>query len=499
MKSINEFLKLTEKYNVIPVFRETIADLETPLSAYMKIDNPEYSFLLESVEGGERIARYSFLGREPFMTFFYKNGQVCINSKNEKKVINTTDPLKILKEIFDNFKVAPVKGLPRFHGGAVGYIGYDIVKLYEKIPQKNKIDDLNWPDLYFMFADILMVFDHIYHKIQVVYNVIIEKDDTREDKKRKYNNALKKIDSIIKELNGPLKKIKLKETKAKTKLIFYTKKEEFKNMVKKTVNLIKNGEAIQVVLSQRFKILYSGDPLNIYRSLRIVNPSPYMHYLRFGDILIIGASPELMVRVENGKIELRPIAGTRKRGKTEEEDKKLEIELLNNEKEKAEHIMLVDLGRNDVGRVSEIGTVKVKDLMVIERYSHVMHIVSSVEGKLKKGKDIFDVLKSTFPAGTVSGAPKVRAMQIIEEMEKVKRGPYAGIVGYISFSKNLDSCISIRSIYFNKNKAIIQAGAGIVADSKSEKEYEETINKAKALFKAIELSNSFIFKKGVKL
>ncbi len=489
----DEFYKLTKKYNIIPVFKETIADLETPLSAYMKIDNPEYSFLLESVEGGEKIARYSFLGREPFMTFSYKQGKVYINSKNEHKIIETNDPLQILKEIFSKYKVAPEKGLPRFHGGAVGYIGYDIVKLYEKVPAAPKKDNLNWDDLFFMFTDILMVFDHISHKIQVVYNISIEEKDNINSLRKKYYLAIKKIDAIIKELNRNIKLKKIKKDTGKLKINYYTQKEKFLENVNKTVNLIKNGEAIQVVLSQRFDVNYNGDPLNIYRCLRIVNPSPYMHYLRLGDKVIIGASPELMVRVENGKIELRPIAGTRKRGKDEEEDKKLETELLNDEKERAEHIMLVDLGRNDIGRVSEIGSVKVKDLMTVEKYSHVMHIVSGVEGKLKKGKDIFDVLKSTFPAGTVSGAPKVRAMQIIEEMEDVKRGPYAGLVGYISFSGNIDTCISIRTIYFHNKKAVIHAGAGIVADSKPEKEYQETINKAKALFKAIELSKNMEF------
>lgn len=490
---LKEFLKLARKYNIIPVFKETIADLETPLSAYMKINNPEYSFLLESVEGGEKIARYSFLGREPFMTFFYKDGNVHINSKKQKKIIKTDDPLKVLKEIFSRYKAAPVKGLPRFQGGAVGYIGYDTVKLYEKVPLIPKKDNLSWPDIFFMFTDILMIFDHISHKIQIVYNIFIDEKENKNSLLKKYYKAIKKIDSIIKELNNNIKIKKLRQDKEKIKIKHLISKEKFKENVKKIVELIKNGEAIQVVLSQRFESIYKGDPLNIYRCLRIVNPSPYMHYLRFSDKIIIGASPELMVRVENGKIELRPIAGTRPRGKTEEEDKKLEKELLNDEKEIAEHIMLVDLGRNDVGKVSEIGSVRVKDLMTIEKYSHVMHIVSGVEGILKKDKDIFDVLKSTFPAGTVSGAPKVRAMQIIEEMEEIKRGPYAGLVGYISFSKNIDTCISIRTIYFHKEKVIIQSGAGIVADSVPEKEYKETINKAKALFKALELAKKMKF------
>ncbi len=486
----DEFYKLTKKYNIIPIFKETMADLETPLSAYMKIDNPEYSFLLESIEGGEKIARYSFLGREPFMIFFYKQGKVYINSKKEHKIIETADPLQVLKNIFSKYKVAPKKGLPRFHGGAVGYIGYDIVKLYEKVPSFSKKDNLNWADMFFMFTDILMVFDHISHKIQVVYNIFIDEKDNITSLNKKYFSSIKKIDLIIRELNKNIKLKRIKKDTGRFKINYYTPKEKFMKNVRKTVDLIKNGEAIQVVLSQRFDVNYNSDPLNIYRVLRIINPSPYMHYLRFGDKVIIGASPELMVRVENGKIELRPIAGTRKRGRDEEEDKKLEEELLNDEKERAEHIMLVDLGRNDVGRVSETGSVMVKDLMTVEKYSHVMHIVSGVEGKLKKGKDIFDVLKNTFPAGTVSGAPKVRAMQIIEDMEDIKRGPYAGLVGYISFSGNIDSCISIRTIYFCNKKAVIQAGAGIVADSKPAKEYQETINKAKALFKAIELSKN---------
>ena len=485
MVEINEFLKLTRKYNVVPVCKEILADLETPLSAYLKIDNPEYSFLLESIEGGEKIARYSFLSREPYEIFYYKEGIAYVVKQGKEKKIKTDNPFEELRKIFKKYNSAPLKGMPEFTGGAVGYIGYDVVKRYEKIPEIPKDDNLNWPDMFFMFVNILMVFDHITHKIIIINNVFIEKNDTKERLIKKYEKASRELDRIIKSLKKPLVLKSKKKIKTKFKIKCFTKKEEFKKNVAKLVKLIHNGEMIQTVLSQRFLVKYSGNPIDIYRSLRSINPSPYMHFLRMGEKIIIGASPELMVKVEDRQVILRPIAGTRKRGKNEYEDKKLEEELLNDEKEKAEHIMLVDLGRNDIGRVAEYGSVKVNELMKIERYSHVMHIVSEVKGKLRKDKDIFDVIKATFPAGTVTGAPKVRSMQLIEYMENIKRGPYAGAVGIISFSGNLETCISIRSIYMDKDKAYIQSGAGIVADSKPDKEYRETQNKARAMILAI--------------
>jgi anthranilate synthase component 1 len=477
-------------YNVIPVYGETLADMETPLSAYMKIDKPENSFLLESIEGGEKTARYSFLSREPYEVFTYKDGRVIREERGGKKIIiDTKDPMAILKKIFSGFKSAPVAGLPNFSGGAVGYIGYDVIKLYEKVPHENKIDTLGWPDIYLMFNDVLMVFDHVYHKIQVVVNIMTEHGDKSANISKKYSKACNKIKTIIRDLRKPGGEEKPARVKAGA-IRHFTKPAEYKAIVKKTVALIKNGEAIQVVPSQRFGASFSGDPLLIYRSLRTVNPSPYMHYLHMKDKVIIGASPELMVRVENKTAEVRPIAGTRRRGKTEEEDKKLEKELLSDGKERAEHVMLVDLGRNDLGKVCETGSVVVGGMMFIERYSHVMHIVSSVTGKLKPGSDCFDVFKSAFPAGTVSGAPKVRAMQIIDEMERYKRGPYAGAVGIISFSGDMETCISIRTIYYSKGRITMQAGGGVVADSKPDFEYMETLNKAKAVFEAVKKAGS---------
>jgi anthranilate synthase component I len=486
---LKEVLKLSKSFNIIPVYGETLADLETPLSAFMKIDNLENSFLLESIEGGEKTARYSFLSREPYEIFSYADGVITRDRKGRKETIHTNDPIAELKKIFNDFKPAKVKGLPDFSGGAVGYIGYDVIKLYEKVPHDNKIDTLGWPDIYLMFNDVMMIFDHVYHKIQVVNNIFISADDSTAKIKAKYKKAVSKIKNIITGLREPLKPIKMKPVKIGS-MKNLTSPKEYKDAVAKTVELLNNGEAIQVVLSQRFEADFNGNPINMYRSLRTVNPSPYMHFLSMNGKYIIGASPELMVRVVDGIAQVRPIAGTRPRGATYEQDMAMEKELLSDTKERAEHVMLVDLGRNDLGRVCEMGTVKVDDMMIVERYSHVMHIVSGVSGKLKKDCDVFDAFISTFPAGTVSGAPKVRAMQIIDEMEKYKRGPYSGAVGIISFSGNMETCISLRTIYHSGGKLVVQAGAGIVADSVAETEYKETLNKSMASFEAIKRVNS---------
>ena len=486
---LKQVLQLSKTYNVIPVYGETLADMETPLSAYMKIDDPENSFLLESIEGGEKTARYSFLSRKPYEIFTYKDGAITRDRAGVKTVIKTNDPLAELKKIFAGFKSASVAGIPDFNGGAIGYIGYDVIKLYEKVPHTNKIDTLGWPDIYLMFNDVLMIFDHVYHKIQVVNNIFISEGDSAAKVKAKYIKAVSKIKHIIAGLKKPLKPMSMKPVKI-GKVKNYTTPAEYKNSVKKTVDLLNNGEAIQVVLSQRFGADFKGNPINMYRSLRTVNPSPYMHFLQMDGKYIIGASPELMVSVKNGTAEVRPIAGTRKRGKTPAEDMAMEKELLSDVKERAEHVMLVDLGRNDLGRVCEPGSVMVNDMMIVEKYSHVMHIVSGVSGTLKKECGVFDAFISTFPAGTVSGAPKVRAMQIIDEMEKYKRGPYSGAVGIISFSGNMETCISIRTIYYGNGKLIMQSGAGIVADSKPEFEYKETLNKAMATFEAVKRVNA---------
>lgn len=482
--SYEDFCKKAKKGNLVPVYKEILADLETPVSAFLKIDDGKYSYLLESVEGGEKWGRYSFLGTSPFLIIRAKDKRIAV-IKNGKKNISDTDenPLLILKRLLREYKPVSIDGLPPFFGGAVGYLAYDMIRHFEDISLKKR-GSLELPDMVFMFTDTLLIFDNIRQRIKVVSNAFVKEKGTR----KAYNDAKIKIDGIIEKLKrmaadkgqGNIKKdIRLSSN--------YTKK-GFEKAVEKNKEYIKAGDIFQVVLSQRFNTELKSEPFNVYRALRAVNPSPYMFFLRLGDFSMAGSSPEVLVRCEDGEITLRPIAGTRKRGKTAEEDKALEKELLADPKERAEHIMLVDLGRNDVGRVSEMGSVNVDELMVIEKYSHVMHIVSNIKGRLKKGMDAFDVIMACFPAGTVSGAPKIRAMQIIDELEPTMRGPYAGAVGYFSFSNNMDTCINIRSVIMKDKTAYIQAGAGIVADSVPSNEYQETVNKAKAMVRAIEMA-----------
>ncbi|MDD5421896.1 MAG: anthranilate synthase component I [Candidatus Omnitrophota bacterium] len=482
----DEFIKLAKKGNLIPVYREILADFETPLSCFMKIDKGDYSFLLESVEGGENLARYSFLGSAPSLVFSSKGDTVCVAEGKKTKRFAAKDPIEELKKIVGRYNFVKTKGLPRFSGGLVGFFGYDMVRYMEKLPDKNA-DDLRIADSLFMLTDTLLIFDHVDHLIKVVSNAHV-----RGDPAASYDEAVSKIEKIVKDLKAvckspapaPLATKKTKPLKLKSN---FTRK-QFEDVVRKAKDYIRKGDIIQVVPSQRFETPIHSEPFQIYRALRSINPSPYMYYLKMKEFCLVGSSPEIMVRCENGTVELRPIAGTRPRGASDEEDARLMKELLADPKEKAEHIMLVDLGRNDVGRVCDYRSVKVSDLMTVEKYSHVMHIVSDVSGKLKKGKDAFDVVRATFPAGTVTGAPKVRAMEIIDELENVKRKTYAGCVGYFSFSGNLDSCITIRTILIKDKTAYIQAGGGVVADSRPEREYQETINKAKALVKAIEMA-----------
>lgn len=468
-----EFTNLSKSGNLIPIYKEFIADTETPVSAFKKIVDKKnkYSFLLESVEGGEKIARYSFLGADPQKVFIFKQGK---------------DPFLQLKKIMAKYKPVKIEGLPRFHGGLVGYINYDAVRYIEDIPDKN-IDDLKIPVMQFMLADTLLAFDHVKHKILIISNAFI-KNKSRPGKS--YDEAINKILKFEKKLNKTLKEkdFEIPHEPAKPlKIRSNFTKEEFEGKIEAAKEHIKDGDIIQVVPSQRFETTFFGNPFDVYRVLRIINPSPYMYFLKFKDLKIVGSSPEVMVRFENKVATIRPIAGTKPRGRNDKEDEKFEEDLLSSEKEKAEHIMLVDLARNDLGRVCEPSSVKVNELMKIERYSHVMHIVSNVIGTLKEDKDAFDLIKASFPAGTVSGAPKVRAMEIIDELENVKRGPYAGAIGYFSFSGEMDTCITIRTLVLLKNKAYIQAGAGIVADSIPQTEYEESVNKARAVLKAIEL------------
>jgi anthranilate synthase component 1 len=485
--SKQEFLKLAKKTNVIPVYREILCDLLTPVSSFQRLKG-EYSYLLESIEGEEKIARFSFIGIEPSMVLKSKGNSVELREDGKIERLFTDSPLKEIERIMRAFKPASIKDLPRFSGGFVGFMGYNTVRFFEELPDKN-FDDLNVEDSIFIMPQSHVIFDHSTHKIKVVVNVRVSKAQSAKRKAQVYNTAVKKIEEIIARLNSPLKKQKLKIDKKEPHRIKsnFTKR-EFETAVRKAKDYIKAGDIIQVVLSQRFQTNLRCEPFDVYRALRSINPSPYMYYLNFGNIKLIGASPELLVRCESNVVETRPIAGTRPRGRDKREDIKLEKELLQDVKEKAEHIMLVDLGRNDIGRVCEPGTVKVSEFMFIERYSHVMHIVSNCVGYLAKDKNSYDVLKAAFPAGTVTGAPKIRAMEIIDELENTRRGPYAGAVGYFSFSGNMDTCINIRSILVKNDNAFIQAGAGIVADSVPSREYQETVNKAKAMLRAIKLA-----------
>ncbi len=483
-----EFKKKAKEGNLIPVYREVLADLETPLSAFLKLKSRR-CFLLESVEGGEKWARYSFIGADPSITIEGKGRDLIITRGRKKEKVHTkNDPLEAVSAELAKYRPVIIPGLPRFFGGFVGYIGYDTVRYFEKLPDNGR-PGLDLPDIFLMFTDTLVVFDNLTHKIKVISNAHIEGSPVKA-----YEKALEKIDRIVNKLKSkavvPGRKPPKNRAAGRKKAGFKSNfsKKAFMRAVEKTKEYIVAGDVIQTVISQNFERETDIPPINAYRALRVINPSPYMYYIETGRCTIAGSSPEILVRVENDTIELRPIAGTRRRGKTPEEDRFFEEELKSDPKEIAEHIMLVDLGRNDTGRVAETGTVKVTELMTVERYSHVMHLVSNVVGKLRKKYDTFDVLRASFPAGTVSGAPKIRAMEIIEELEPAKRGPYAGSIGYFDFSGNMDTCITIRTIIFKNGKAYIQAGAGIVADSDPEREYKETVSKAKGMFRAIEMA-----------
>jgi anthranilate synthase component 1 len=467
--SLEEVKRRKADGSFIPVYREIIADLETPVSAFLKINRNGCSFLLESVEGGQRLARYSFMGTEPYRMLKVKAG-------------DEIDPLTLIAEEMERYKIVPVEDLPRFYGGAIGYLGYEAAARFEKLPSLNT-DTLELPEALFMFSDTLLVFDHVTHKIKVLSLVSLDGDIDRN-----YNQAVCKINNLVDRLHKPMKiftpEKSLNQDGHQCKSNFSRKL--FEEKVQEIKQYISDGEVIQVVLSQRLARPTSVPPFDIYRALRTINPSPYMYYLDFQEFQIIGASPEILVRVEDGIIMTRPLAGTRPRGKTMAEDFQMEQELLNDEKERAEHIMLVDLGRNDIGRVSEPGSVHVSELMNVERYSHVMHMVTHVQGRLRHDMTAFDALKACFPAGTVSGAPKIRAMEVIARFEPDKRGPYAGACGYFSFSGNMDMAIAIRTIVMTRGTAYAQCGCGIVYDSIPEREFEETLNKSMALIKAIE-------------
>ncbi len=485
--SFDEFRALAARGTLIPLYREILADFETPVSAFTKIDHGPSAYLLESVEGGENWARYSFLGSGSPVVIREDRGFVVITEGSKvRRLPMGANPLDRIKEILAAFRPVTVTGLPRFVGGAVGYLGYDVVRSFEEIPSRRK-DALGLPEFAFLITDTLLIFDNVAQTIKVVANAHVPSGKDG-DLRRAYADATKRIERMITRLRRPLRRAKPKRRHTPMTFTSNMSRADFEKMVTRSKEYIKAGDIFQVVLSQRWETQIHTTPLQIYRALRLVNPSPYMYYLRVGGVELVGSSPEILVRCEDGLVSVRPIAGTRKRGDTHEQDLALERELLADAKERAEHVMLVDLGRNDVGRVARKGTVRAEALMRIERYSHVMHIVSDIVGDLDPSCTAYDVMKACFPAGTVSGAPKIRAMQIIEELEATKRGPYAGAVGYFSFSGNMDTCINIRTIVIKGRQAYIQAGAGIVADSVPEREYEETCNKAKAMMKAIELA-----------
>ena len=493
--ALDEFMTRAHSGNLVPVYREVVADLDTPVSAYMKLRamGSANSFLLESVEGGENIARYSYLATGPAKVLSSKGRTVTLTDEQDShsyELPEGKDPLHAIQEMLEGYSFVPLPGWRRFPGGAVGYLGYDMVRFFEDLPETNP-DDLELPDCQFMLAETLVIFDHVLHRARIMANAHIT-----DDPQQAYWDAIRRIEALAEALRGPLPapppapagagRIPDEPSAMKSTMT----RAQHRAAVLKAKEYISAGDTIQVVPSHRMQADVNVDPFDLYRALRAINPSPYMFYLAFGDLKIIGASPEILVTEDQGKVATRPIAGTRRRGKTPEEDRQLEEELLGDEKERAEHIMLVDLHRNDIGRVCRPGSVQVDELMVVERYSHVMHIVSNVTGELAEGKDQFDLLRATFPAGTLTGAPKIWAMEIIEELEPVRRGPYGGAVGYFGFFGSMDTCITLRTIVMKGNTCYFQAGGGIVADSDPEAEYMETIHKATALLEAVRLAES---------
>lgn len=481
---LKTFKEKARRGNLIPVYTEVIADLETPVSAFMKLGDSPYSYLLESAETAGGIGRYSFLGVNPSVIFKSRGEGVEIIRAGETKELRSRNPLMLLKGLLKNYQPVADESLPPFSGGAVGYISYDYVRFFEELPEE-KLDELGLPDLYFMITDTLIIFDRLMNKIKLVANAHVGGDP-----EVSYREAVSRIETLLGQLMGKTTGTYFQPPagRAPKELKSNFSPRQFDKAVAAAQEYIKAGDILQVVLSQRFQTPAASPPLDIYRALRTINPSPYMFFLKFDDLHLIGSSPEIMVQAIDGEVRVRPIAGTRPRGISSLEDERLVKELLADPKERAEHIMLVDLGRNDIGRVAVPGSVRVEDMMSVEKYSHVMHIVSDVQGRLKPDRDAYDALQATFPAGTVSGAPKIRAMEIIEELEPSRRGPYAGSVGYFSFNGNLDSCITIRTIIVKDKTAYIQAGAGIVADSVPANEYRECLNKANALFRAVEMA-----------
>ncbi len=486
--SHHEFQELAQRGNLIPVYRDILADMETPVSAFRKVDDGCSTFLLESIEGGEKWARYSFLGVGSVRAFRSRDSYYEILEQGEVvEKGDVSNPLTVLKGFLSQYRPVSLAGLPRFFGGAVGYMGYDMVRHIETLPTDRAAKIGTW-DCWFLITETMLIFDNMRQKIKVVSNVYLDEND---DPSVRYDEALGKIDELVARLRAPVPaRPFFHDHEQETGSSWHSNftRSEFEAAVDHCKEYVRAGDVIQVVLSQRFSGKLDVDPLDIYRALRTINPSPYMFYLQFNGTRVIGASPEVLVRKEGDRVEVRPIAGTRPRGGTPDEDLYLEHDLLADPKELAEHIMLVDLGRNDLGKVCATGSVHVDELMVVERYSHVMHIVSNVSGQLMPGCDAIDVFSATFPAGTLSGAPKIRAMEIIEELEPCRREIYGGAVGYISFDGNMDLAIAIRTLVAHDNQIHLQAGAGIVADSDPAAEYQETVNKAMGVKMAIEMA-----------
>lgn len=485
------FEELAVGHDLVPVYRQLVSDTLTPVSAFNRLDQDEFAFLFESVVGGEKIGRYSFLGTRPVFHVEAFGHRFEVTKNGEKTAQTVEDPLQELQRILDSFRAAPLPGLPRFCGGAVGYAGYDVVRYCEHLPDAPE-DDRGLPDLSFAFYETMVVFDHINKTVLVVAHA----DARSADPTGEYTAACRRVDEICSQLQSRSDDLEVVDIRVKgdpdRDWTSNFSQEEFERAVERCKGYIRAGDVFQVVLSQRLALDTSADPLSIYRSLRVVNPSPFMFLVRTPGVDLVGSSPEIMVRVEDGETTIRPLAGTRRRGQTSQEDSRLAEELLADPKERAEHVMLIDLARNDVGRVAQFGTVRLSDVMVVERYSHVMHITSNVTGQLQTDRSALDALQAGLPAGTVSGAPKVRAMEIIDELEPHRRGPYAGAVGYIDFTGNMDTCIALRTLVLQGNRAYIQAGAGIVADSQPDLEYHETLNKAQGLLRAIEVAEQQI-------
>jgi len=481
-----EFAELAKQGNVVPVYRQLLGDTITPVSAFGPLNDSDYAFLLESASGGEKVGRYSFLGCDPFMIFSSRRDKVRITRDGHTEEKSSDDPIGELQALVQHLKAVPVRDVPSFCCPAVGYASYDAVRYVEHLPDEPP-DDMGLPDLFFMFYDLVIAFDHLNKTVKVVAAA-----RTRDrDPKDAYAEAVARVDAAVERLGRPVAAVSDDIRPGGDPTLPFEsnfKQEDYMDGVRKCKEYIRAGDIFQVVLSQRLKAQVAADPFDIYRAARVINPSPYMFYLRMGDTRMIGSSPEVMVKVENRKVTVRPIAGTRRRGDTEEDDLAMERDLVADPKERAEHVMLVDLGRNDVGRVCRYGTVTIEENMIVERFSHVMHLTSCVSGLLLPGKTAFDAFRATFPAGTLSGAPKIRAMEILDELEPTRRGPYGGAVGCIDYYGNMNTCITIRTMLLKDNTAYVQAGGGIVADSVPEREYQETINKAKAMFKALEVA-----------